>query len=305
MLRNFEELIEKARSGNKTKRVAVAAAHDLHTLEAVALAYQHSVVEPVLIGDERKIRELLEMHEIDLSESQIVDTKGDRESAEMAANLASTGDVDFIMKGGLQSSEMLRAVVDRRFDLRDGGTMSHFAILEVPNYHKLLVVTDGGMVMYPDITQKTEILNNAVNALHRLGYENPKVAVLAATEEINHKMPESVDAGLLKERNSKGSIKGCIVEGPISYDLAMSRESAKLKGYESVVVEDADILLVPDIAAGNILSKALIYSGGAKMAGMIVGAKVPVVLNSRGASMEEKYCSLALSAAAAHYGVYF
>ena len=300
MLRNFEEMIKIAQSGLKTKKVAVAAAHDQHTLEAVSLAYRKSIVEPILVGDVEMMKALIDKYEIGLPSDCFVASKDDKESAEKVVSLITQGEADFLMKGKLSTPDLLRAVVDKTFGLQNGGTMSHFAILEVPSYHKLLVVTDGGMVMYPDFKQKVDILNNAVATLHRLGYEKPKVAVLAATEEVNYKMSESVDAGTIKDSYLRGAIKGCIVEGPISYDLAMSRESAEIKGYESPIVEDADILLVPDIAAGNILSKALIYSAGAKMAGMIVGARVPIVLNSRGATMEEKYCSLALSAAAAH-----
>ncbi len=300
MLRNFDELIQKARSEISVRRVAVAAAHDRHTLEAVSLACQDNIVEPILIGDAEIIKELIDLYEIDLPTFCSIDTKDNEAAARKAVAMIHAGEADFIMKGKLLTPELLKAVVDKKTGLQNGGTMSHFAILEVPNYHKLLVVTDGGMVMYPDIKQKTDILNNAVNALHKLGYSEPKVAVLAATETVNDKMPESVDAAVLKESNLRGIIKGCIVEGPISYDLVMSRESAEIKGYESPVVCDADILLVPDISSGNILSKVLICSAGAKMAGMIVGAEVPIVLNSRGASMEEKYCSLALCAAATH-----
>jgi phosphate butyryltransferase len=176
--------------------------------------------------------------------------------------------------------------------------MSHVSIQEVPSYHKLLITTDGGMMMYPDLEQKKKIIENAVEVLHSLGYENPKVAVLAAVETVNPKMPESVDAGKLKEMNQNGEITGCIVEGPISYDIAMNKESGEIKGFVSPVAGDPDILIVPNITCGNILGKCLVYSAGAKMAGFIVGAKVPIVLTSRGSSSEEKYLSLVLSAAA-------
>ena len=176
--------------------------------------------------------------------------------------------------------------------------MSHVAMQEVPSYHKLLAVTDGGMMMYPDLEAKKSIVENAVEVFNKMGYENPKVGVLAAVEVVNPKMPEAVDGAELKRMNQEGIIKDCIIEGPISYDLAMNLESSKIKGYESPVVGDVDILVVPNITAGNILGKSLIYSAGAKMAGFIVGAKVPIVLTSRGASTEEKYLSLAISASA-------
>ena len=184
------------------------------------------------------------------------------------------------MKGKIQTSDLLRAVVNKEKGLRTGSVMSHLVIHELPTYHKLLAVTDGGMMMYPNVDEKKQIIENAVNTLIAMGYDEPKVAVLAAVETVNPKMPESVDAGILKEMNQRGEIKNCMVEGPISYDLTMSKESAEIKGFNSPVTGDADILIVPNITAGNILGKALVYSAGAKMAGFIVGAKVPIVLTS-------------------------
>ncbi len=176
--------------------------------------------------------------------------------------------------------------------------MSHVVFNEIPNYHKLLVLTDGGMMMYPDLDKKKQICENAVDTLRTLGYKMPKVAALAAVETVNPKMQETVDADALKRMNLENEITDCIIEGPISYDLTMSKASAEIKGFESPVTGDADIVLVPNITVGNVLGKSLIYSAGAKMAGFIVGAKVPIVLTSRGSSSEEKYLSLVLSAAA-------
>lgn len=202
------------------------------------------------------------------------------------------------MKGKIQTADLLRAVVNKENGLRTGKVMSHIVIHEIPTYHKLLAVTDGGMMMYPNLDEKKQIIENAVSTFLALGYENPKVAVLAAVETVNPKMQESVDADMLKKMNIKGEIKNCIVEGPISYDLTMSKESASIKGFVSPVTGEADIIVVPNITVGNILGKSLVYSAGAKMAGFIVGAKVPIVLTSRGSTSEEKYLSLALSASA-------
>jgi phosphate butyryltransferase len=178
--------------------------------------------------------------------------------------------------------------------------MSHIAILETPAYHKLVAVTDGGMIPYPTLDQKEMILKNAVDFFHSLGYSSPKIAVLAASESVNEKMPETVDAKVLKEMAGNGEFGDCFVEGPVSMDLVFSKESAAIKEFRSLIVDDVDILLTPTIACGNILSKSMIYLGGSKMAGCIVGAKVPIVLTSRGASAEEKYLSLLLCAAAAN-----
>jgi phosphate butyryltransferase len=298
VIKNFDELIKKVQSFEGKKKVAVAAAHDEHALEAVFHAVENNIIEPVLIGNKEKIKEIAAKLGKAVSDDSIIETADDNEAAAKAVELARNGQVDFIMKGKLQTADLLRAVVDKEKGLRTGKVMSHVSIQEVPSYHKLVITTDGGMMMYPDLEQKKKIIENAVGVLHSLGYENPKVGVLAAVETVNPKMPESVDAGKLKEMNQNGEITGCIVEGPISYDLAMNKESAEIKGFVSPVAGDPDILIVPNITAGNILGKCLVYSAGAKMAGFIVGAKVPIVLTSRGSSSEEKYLSLVISAAA-------
>jgi Phosphotransacetylase len=297
-IKNFDELIDKVKGFKEKKKVAIVAAEDEHTLEAVFRAVENNIVEPVLIGNAEEVKKVLKKINRSLSEKNIINVPDDAAAAYKGVELAAKGDVDFIMKGKIQTADLLRAVVDKEKGLRTGNAMSHFVINEIPSYHKLLVTTDGGMMMYPDLNQKKQILENAVNVLLDLGYEKPKVAVLAAVEKVNPKMPESVDAGKLKEMNQNGVITNCIVEGPISYDLTMSKESAEIKGYNSPVTGDADILIVPNITAGNILGKSLVYSAGARMAGFIVGAKVPIVLTSRGSSSDEKYLSLVLCAAA-------
>jgi len=297
-IKNFDELIEKVKGFKEKRKVAIVVAEDEHTLEATFKAMDNKILEPVLIGNREEIKKILRKINRSLDDKNIIDVPDAVSAAIKGVELASKGDVDFIMKGKIQTSDFLRAVVDKENGLRTGNAMSHFVINEVPGYHKLLVTTDGGMLMYPDLNQKKQILENAVNVLLGLGYEKPKVAVLAAVEVVNPKMPESIDAGKLKEMNQNGEIKNCIVEGPISYDLTMSKESAKIKGYNSPVTGEADILIVPNITAGNILGKCLLFTAGARMAGFIVGAKVPIVMTSRGASSEEKYLSLVLCAAA-------
>lgn len=296
--KNFQELIAKVQGNESKKRVAVAAAHDEHTLEAVFKAVNDKLVEPVLIGDKVKIVEILKKLSVDFDENKIINTENDTEAAETTVAIVNEGKADFIMKGKLQTADLLKAVVNKEKGLRKGKVMSHVAILEVPAYHKLVAITDGGMMMYPNAEEKKEIIENAVDVFIAMGYECPKVAVLAAVETVNPKMPEAVDADILKKMNENGEIKNCIVEGPISVDLTFNKESAEIKGYSSPVTGEADILIAPNISTGNIMSKALIEFAGAKMAGMIVGAKVPVVLTSRGATSEEKYLSLVLSASA-------
>jgi phosphate butyryltransferase len=228
---------------------------------------------------------------------EILDVPNVAEAAFSAVHLVRQGKAEIIMKGRIQTAELLHAVVAKETGLQTQKLMSLVAFHEIPGYHKLLCITDGGMVMYPSLDEKKRILQNAVDVCHSMGIMDPKVAVLAAVEITNPKMPESVDAAALKQMNLQGEIAGCIVEGPISYDLAMSMESAKIKEYSSPVSGDPDILLVPNITVGNVLAKALVVSAGAKMAGFIVGAKAPVVLTSRGSSSEDKYLSLVLAAA--------
>lgn len=297
-LKNFEELIDKIKNRSSLAKVAVAAAHDEHTLEAVFKAAKDNIVEPVLVGDKIKIQEIIEKLNIQFDSEKIIHTENDTEASEKTVELINEGKADFIMKGKLQTADLLKAVVNKEKGLRTGKVMSHVAILEVPSYHKLIAITDGGMMMYPNVEEKKQIIENAVDVLLSMGYKNPKVAVLAAVETVNPKMPEAVDADLLKKMNLAGEIKNCIVEGPISFDLTMNKESAEIKGFNSPVTGEADILIAPNITTGNILSKALIELAQGKMAGMIVGAKVPVVLTSRGATSEEKYLSLVLSASA-------
>lgn len=297
-IKNFDELIKKVKNFEEKRKVAIVVAEDKHTLEAAFAAMDDNILEPVLIGNGEEIKKILKKINRNLNEDNIIDVPDAVAAAYKGIELASKGDVDFIMKGKIQTADFLRAVVDKEKGLRTGNAMSHFVINEVPSYHKLLVTTDGGMITYPDVNKKKEILENAVNVLLDLGYEKPKVAVLAAAEVVNPKIIESVDAGKLKEMNQNGEIINCIVEGPISYDLTMSKESARIKGYNSPVTGEADILISPNITAGNILGKCLLFSAGARMAGFIVGAKVPIVMTSRGASSEEKYLSLALCAAA-------
>jgi len=294
---NFEELIGAVQGNPSSKVVAVVAAADGHTLEAVFRARKDRIVTPILVGDRMKILEELKKLGEDPTKIEIIDTPDGKAAAYEAVSLVHQGKADFLMKGKIQTADMLHAVVDKEKGLRTGRVMSMVVLHELPGYHKLLTVTDGGMMMYPTLEEKKQIIQNAVDIYHSIGIAEPKVAVLAAVEVANPKMPEAMDGAALKQMNRDGEITGCIVEGPISYDLAMSRESAEIKGYDSPIVGDADILLVPNITVGNILGKALVVSAGAKMAGFVVGAKVPIVLTSRGSSSEDKYLSLVLSAA--------
>lgn len=296
---DFDQLIKKVKNFPTMKRVAVAAAEDEHTLEAVFKARSEGIVEPILVGNKERIKEIIKSMGESFQDENIHNANDVVESAELAVKLVNENKADFLMKGILETSTLLKAVVNKETGLGTGKIMSHFVIQKIPSYHKMLVTTDGGMMMYPTLEQKKAILENAVDTLIAIGYDKPKVAILAAVEKVNPKMPETLDADALAKMNQNGEIKNCIVEGPLSFDIAIDKEIAQIKGFISEVAGDADVLIVPNITAGNILGKSLVVAAKAKMAGFIVGAKVPIVLTSRGSSSEEKYLSIVMSAAAA------
>lgn len=295
----FDELIAAAKSKPTTSRMAVAAAGDSHTIEAVLKAREEGIAEPVLVGDKAAIMEALAEFNATVPEEDIYDVPDLAESARVAVSLVVEGKADFLMKGKLDTGILLKAVVNKECGLGQGRTMSHFTMFQVPGYHKLLVPVDGGMVTYPTLEQKKDIIMNTVDTLCAMGYDEPKVGVLACVEKLNPKMPETVEADALKQMNRNGEITGCIVEGPISYDCAMSKEVAEFKGFNSPCAGDCDVLVAPNIHAGNIMGKMLTITCGAKMAGFIVGAKCPIVMTSRGSSPEEKYLSIVIATVAA------
>lgn len=297
VLTNYDVLIEKVKSFAEPMRVVVAAAGDEHTLEAIAHAMGEGILKPVLVGDAAVIGELLGKLGVEVPAEDIYDVPDVDEAAKKAVALIHEGKGDFILKGKMDTAQILRPVVNKETGLGTGRVMSHFVLNQIPNYHKLIVTTDGGMMTYPTLEQKKDIIINAVETLHKLGYENPKVACVAAVEKVNPKMPETVEADALKQMNLNGEITGCTIEGPISLDIALNKEIADIKGFDSPVAGDADIIMVPNIQVGNILGKSITVIAGGKMAGFVVGTKVPVVFTSRGSSAEEKFLSLVLAAA--------
>ncbi|SHN63302.1 bifunctional enoyl-CoA hydratase/phosphate acetyltransferase [Desulfitobacterium chlororespirans] len=293
---NFAEILAALQTMTQKRKVAVVAAQDAHTLEAVLAAAENNLVVPILLGKENEIRKMIGDLGKNSPEPVIMDIEDPLECAQKAVELVQRGEAHCIMKGKIETGSLMKLLVNKESQLTTGRLMSLVAFMEIPHYHKLIAVSDVGLLMYPTLEQKKMLLENAVNALHALGVAKPKVAVLAAVEKVNPQMPETLDAESLKKMNEAGLISGCTVEGPISYDLAINSEAAEIKGYLSPVAGDADLLIVPDIVAGNILAKALVYSGRAKTAGIVVGAKVPIVLTSRSAAAEDKYMSLALAA---------
>lgn len=297
ILENFEQLAQRARSLPR-RTAAVAAAHDPHVLEAVRDASAQGLVDYLLVGDPDKIREIAAGMDFTPDPERIIPESDDVACAKRAVELVRQGRAQLLMKGKLQTSTLLREVVNKETGIGKGGLMSHVAMFQIPGFKKLLAVTDGGMVLAPDLAAKKGILENAVDFLHSLGVEEPKVAVLCPVEVVNPKIQATVDAAALAEMNQKGELPGCVVAGPISMDLALSLESAQIKGYQSPVTGDVDLLVVPDMSCGNILGKSFVYAAQAVMAGCIVGAQVPVVLTSRGSTAQEKLYSLVISSLA-------
>ncbi len=302
MYKHFEEIAEAARSLSVRGRIAVAGAADEAVLTSVLEARDKGVADPVLVGEAGDISSLLRRIGKDPGDFEIVQASRGEEGCK-AVELVRNGDASVLMKGMIETSELLRPVVNRETGLRTGSVMSHVGFFDrVPGTDHFIIQTDGGMLLYPDLEEKKAIIENAVSALHAIGNDCPKVAVLSAVETVNPKMTETVDAAALKQMNLSGEITGCIIEGPISYDLAMSREIAEIKHYDCPYCGDFDILVVPTIAAGNLIGKCWTVTCGALLGGIVVGAKAPIVLTSRGSSAQEKFYSIAVAALVAGGG---
>ena len=294
MIKNIDELFKAAKKQN-TMKLAVAAAEDLDVLEAVVKAAEEKIIEPVLVGDKEKIEAIASENGLNLSSYEIVDVKDLNETAKVSVKMVSDGNADFLMKGLIDTSVLLKAVLDKEIGLRTDSQLSHVMIYELENYHKLLFLTDGGMNITPTFEEKVKITKNAVDVAHAMGIETVKVAALAAKEKVNPKMQATVDARQLQEECEKGTFgEGVIVEGPLAFDLAISSEAAKVKKFESKIAGDTDILLVPTIEMGNGIGKSFTYIAKGRSAGVIMGAKVPVVLVSRADSYDAKFSSIAL-----------
>ena len=295
MLHDFQDL-RKCVGSAGPKTVAVACAHDGHTLEAVLRAAQEGILRYILIGHADEILSVGRSLGCEIDPADVINADTGEDAARIAVELIREGKADFLQKGLMQTATILKAVVNKQTGIGIGRPMSHVALLEVPGYAKLLGVTDGGMMPNPDLEGKKAIVRNAVEMFHALGYEEPLLSALCAAENVSPKIIETVDAAALRQAALDGEFGRCFLEGPISLDLALNAESAKIKGYESPVTGKTDILVVPSMSAGNIMVKALIEFAGAKMAGVVIGAKCPIALNSRSASFEEKYNSLLVCA---------
>ena len=301
MIKKLDEMLEVLNDMDKVV-LSVAAAHDEEVLLAIKSATKMGIIKPILVGDEDKIRAISQEINFDLNKIKIIDKETIEECAEVAAKLVSSKEADFVMKGLLDTSIILKAVLNKEWGLRTDSLLSHVMVYEADFYTKLLVITDGGMNIAPNYEQKVKILKNAIKATEPLGLETIKVAALAAKEKVNPKMQATVDAKALEDACKNGEFgENVIVEGPLAFDLAVSKEACKVKGFKTEVGGNVDIMLVPTIEVGNGIGKALTYAAGAKSAGIIMGAKAPIVLVSRADTHESKLYSIAYGAiVAAH-----
>lgn len=293
-MKSFQQILEMAKSRDQ-KKIAVACAQDKDVLLAVNEAKKLGIVSAVLVGDKNAIEEILIGNAINPLDYEIVDVKDNVEAANTAARLVSEKKADILMKGLVDTSIILKAVLNKELNLRTGKPISHVAVFEIPGYDRLIFVTDPAMNIAPDVKTKGAIIENCAMLAHSLDLENPIVGVLAAKEKIDEKMPATVDAGILVEMNKNGEIRGCRVGGPYALDNAVSVEAAHHKGMTDPLAGKCDILLVPDIEAGNILYKSIAYFSEAKLAGIILGASTPIVLTSRADSEVTKMHSIALA----------
>lgn len=295
MVKELEQLIYMAKN-RPVKTMSVAVAEDKDILKAVGDAVDLGIINATLVGNKEKIEAILKDENILLKDAKIINEKDSKVAAKLAVEEVSLGKADFIMKGMINTADLLKAVLDKNANLKGGSLLSHVMVYEIPTYHKLIFLTDGGMVPYPEVKDKIAILNNAVSVVNSLGIDKPKVAAICAVETVNPSMQSTIDASILSQMNKRGQIKNCLVDGPLGLDNSISKEAAKHKGIQSEVAGDADILLVPNIESGNFLGKSLTYFGKAKSAGIIVGAKCPIVLVSRADSAMSKLYSIALGA---------
>ncbi len=296
VLKSLNDIVELAKAKEK-RRLAVAAAADRPVLEAVKKAYETGIIVPILVGNKNEIEKISKEIKFDLTNIEIYEEDDPAKASILAVSLIKDGKAEILMKGLVSTAPLLKAVLDKENGLRKGATLSHFALIESPYYHKLIGVTDAAMNIAPEFTEKVDIVNNAVEVFHRLGNKNPKVAIIGPLEIVNPKIESTSHAAMLTVMNNRGQIKGCIIDGPFAIDNAVSKEAADHKGIHSDVAGDADILVTPELNSGNVLYKTLMFLGGCTSAAVIMGAKVPIVLTSRADTDKSKMMSIALAAA--------
>ena len=301
MINSFDEIIAKVKS-KSIRKLSVAVAQDEPVLEAVKEAKENGIADAILVGDKEEIEKIAKSIDMDLSDFENVDVKDIHEAALKAVEIVSSGKADMLMKGLVDSKTFLRCVLNKEVGLRTGNLMSHVAIFETEKFDRLLFLTDVAFNTFPTLEDKVKIINNAVKVAHAIGIEEPKVAAVCAVEVVNKNMPNTVEANALSEMYKEGKFEGCIVDGPFALDNAISEEAAHHKGVTGPVAGKADILLLPDIEAGNIMYKTLTYTTDSKNGCILVGTSAPAILTSRADSSETKMYSIALASLVSSHG---
>ncbi|MBP8850555.1 MAG: bifunctional enoyl-CoA hydratase/phosphate acetyltransferase [Breznakibacter sp.] len=298
MFKHLSELSGLCLQRNRPKRLVLTISQDLFSLGAISKANQMGIITPILVGDEALTKQIIKENNIQFTEATFINVLNTEECVKTAVSIINRGEGDILMKGKVATATLIKGVLNRDWGLRAGKLLSHFALFEVPAYHKLFAITDVALNIAPNLKDKIAIINNSVSYLNGLGVLMPKVAVLGAIESVNENMQATLDAALLSKMNQRDQIVNCIIDGPLAFDNAVSTQSADLKGINSPVAGDTDILLMPDIEVGNVLYKSLVFFAKAKVASVILGAKAPIVLTSRSDSEESKFDSIMLAALA-------
>ncbi len=294
-IKNFNDLLEAAQK-QPEKRLVVVNGVDENTIEALNVAVEMGFVTPILTGSRERILEILNVLNIDAVKYRIIDADSPKEAAEKAVELVNAGEADLIMKGLVSTDKFMRVLLKKEYGLIPaGGTLSHISVMDNPNYHKLLIFSDAGVIPYPDLKQKILMAGYLINAAQRLGIQVPKVAVIAPTEQIIISIQSCMDGATIAKMSEHGQIEGGMIDGPMALDVALDRDSAEIKGFTSPVAGDADCLLFPNIDAANVFYKTNSKLCNAELSGIIAGAKVPVVVSSRGDSEKTKLNSIALA----------
>ena len=301
MIQKLDDLLELVKTKGK-KRLVAAFANDAHTIGAVNMAVERGIVDATLVGDIETIKKVCAEEKIDVNKFELVQEADATKAGVKAVSLINEGKGDLLMKGLLSTDKYMRAILNKEKGLmpgKKGDMLTHMAVFEIPKYHKLLICSDVAIIPAPDMKQKQGILNYLIGTAHNLEIAKPKVAILAATEQVSTGMPACVEAAIISKMSDRGQIGGAIVDGPLALDVAIDAESAQIKKVGGEVAGDADCILFPNIESGNVFYKACTKFGGAELACMVVGAKVPCILSSRGDSMKTKLYSIALAALSA------
>ena len=298
MSKNFDDLLSRVKEC-KRKKVSVAVAQDEPVLEAIKAAKEQGIADAILVGDKNKIKEIADSIGMDITQFEVIHEPDVKKAALFAIQLVSSGRADMVMKGLVDTATFLRSVLNKEVGLRTGKVMSHVSVFEIEGFDRLIFLTDAAFNTYHDLKAKVQIVQNSVCVAHACGIECPKVAPVCAVEVVNPDMPATIDASLLSKMNDRGQIKGCVVDGPLALDNALSEEAAHHKGITGPVAGKADVIMLPNIETANVMYKTLTYTSNSRKGGILVGTSAPVILTSRADSFETKVNSIALAAVVA------